>query len=180
MTSLDKSKVRYGVVFSILFFSFVFKIKPIPIQKSLALVNNFVLNTALFLNTFTETIENKILQTSNKITQLEILLSVLEAKLNSVPGLDSSLPAPSSSSSTSQPNNTASSINSSQHVASNESLAVADPVEQQQPEQQSMEPQIPEEYASYVRMIKVGVPKFVVQAKAAAAGLDPNVLENCN
>jgi hypothetical protein len=143
------------------------------------LVNNFVLNTALFLNTFTETIENKILQTSSKVTQLEILLSVLEAKLNSIPGLDSALPAPSSST-TSHLSNTVSSVNYSQPVASTESLLIVAPSEQELPSQQSYELQIPEEYASYMRMIKVGIPKFVVQAKAAAAGLDPSILENCN
>ena len=80
------------------------KVKSLPIQKSLLLINNFVINTTKFLNAFSETCEKKISQVSSKATGLEIMLAVLEAKLNSIPDLDvvSSPPpqsqAPSSSS----------------------------------------------------------------------------------
>jgi hypothetical protein len=39
---------------------------------------------------------------------------------------------------------------------------------------------LPEEYQPFMKMIKVGIPKFVAQAKAAAAGLDPSALEDYN
>lgn len=143
-----------------------------PIQKTLTLVNNFILNTASFLNTFTETVENKILSTSNKITQLEILLSVLEAKLNSIPGLESSLPAPESTS-----------IPSSSTTTATPSAVVSVAPETSAEPQSSTENAndgIDEAYSPFLKMIKVGIPKFVAQAKAAAAGLDPSVLENYN
>ena len=85
------------------------KVKSLPIQKSLLLINNFVINTTKFLNAFSETCEKKISQVSSKATALEIMLAILEAKLNSIPDLDvvSSPPpqsqAPSSSHEQAQP-----------------------------------------------------------------------------
>lgn len=64
------------------------KVKSLPVQKSLLLINNFVINTTNFLNAFAETCEKKISQVSSKATELEIMLAVLEAKLNSIPDLD--------------------------------------------------------------------------------------------
>ena len=70
------------------------KIPPVPIYHSLVLVNNFVANSVLFMNTFAENIDKKISHVSNKITDLETLLSIVEAKLGSIPGLDDDSPAP--------------------------------------------------------------------------------------
>lgn len=64
------------------------RIKPVTLQKTLLLINNFVVNTSIFLNSFSESCEKKISAVSSKVTELEILLAVLEAKLNSIPGLE--------------------------------------------------------------------------------------------
>ena len=133
------------------------------------MINNFVINTASFLNTFTESIENKLSTTATKLTQLEILLSVLEAKLNSVPGLESISPVRSSSHTTAESSNSNNNNNSPPDVsqqATSEVLA------------QTTTGTLPEEYQPFLKMIKVGIPKFVAQAKAAAAGLDPALLED--
>jgi hypothetical protein len=55
----------------------------------LLLINNFVVSTSAFINEFAEACETKISGVSSKINELEILLAVLEAKLGSIPGLDS-------------------------------------------------------------------------------------------
>ncbi len=157
------------------------------------LINNFVLNTAVFLNSFAETVERKISSVSNKVTELEILLTVLEEKLNSVPGLEVEGAAPTSSSTgttAAAPTASSSTVPSStvppppaQVVAP---AATAPP---QGPPAAAMPPaEIPVEsskpsladdpdYGPFVKMIKVGVPKFVVVAKATAAGLDGALLE---
>lgn len=63
-------------------------------------MNNFIVNTTKFLNTFSESCDIKLTNISTKINNLDTVLSVLEAKLNSVPGLETDdLPPPSSSSS---------------------------------------------------------------------------------
>ncbi|CAI5709505.1 unnamed protein product [Peronospora destructor] len=59
----------------------------IPAAKSLLLINNFVANTTRFLNHFAHECEERITHVSNNVTRVEILLAILEAKLNSIPDL---------------------------------------------------------------------------------------------
>lgn len=173
------------------------QIKPIPAAKTLALINNFIANTTVFFNNFTEVIEDKISTLSNKITDVEILLAVLEAKLNSIPGLDhieaakpppaaASAPAATQAAPTSSSSTTASAptpstpapapaptTDNSSSSSSTEAAAAA-------PEEPPKAPSLADDpdYAPFFRLLKVGVPLFVVQAKASAAGLDPSAFEN--
>lgn len=155
-------------------------------------MNNFIANTTVFFNTFAENIEEKISKVSNKITEVEILLAVLEAKLNSVPGLDNIEPAqpPPQASSTTEPssfsgtnsnsqNNTANSSSTAAAPSSGTSAAAASAPAEKGPEEEppAAVPAAPSladdpDYGPFCRLLKVGVPMFVVQAKAAAAGLD--------
>ncbi|KAL3663934.1 hypothetical protein V7S43_010823 [Phytophthora oleae] len=59
----------------------------IPAAKSLLLINNFVANTTRFLNHFAHECEERITRVSDNVTRVEILLAILEAKLNSIPDL---------------------------------------------------------------------------------------------
>ncbi|RLN32207.1 hypothetical protein BBJ28_00005188 [Nothophytophthora sp. Chile5] len=59
----------------------------IPMAKSLLLVNNFVANTTRFLNHFAHECEDRMARVSTGLTRVEILLAILEAKLDSVPDL---------------------------------------------------------------------------------------------
>jgi hypothetical protein len=86
----------HSLTHSLTHFSYDMQIKPIPIQTTLLFVNNFVVNTTKFLNTFSEACDIKLTNISTKINNLDIVLSVLEAKLNSVPGLETDdIPPPS-------------------------------------------------------------------------------------
>lgn len=173
--------------------------------KTLVLINNFIASTSVFFNNFTEVIEDKISKLSNKITDVEILLAVLEAKLNSIPGLDhieaAKAPAPAtsnaSSSNPSSSNTSAHSTaaspapasapvnaNTPQSTESTTAAAAAQPSnEASAPAAEEEAPKPPSladdpDYGPFFRLLKVGVPLFVVQAKAAAAGLDPSAFEN--
>ena len=54
-------------------------------QKTLLLVNNFITNTGIFLNNFSNCCETKLSDVSLRINRIEITLSLLEAKLGSLP-----------------------------------------------------------------------------------------------
>lgn len=60
----------------------------IPMPKSLLLINNFVANTTRFLNHFAHECEERIARVSTNLTRVEIMLAILEAKLDSIPDLD--------------------------------------------------------------------------------------------
>ncbi len=154
------------------------------------LINNFVLNTAVFLNSFAETVERKISSVSNKVTELEILLTVLEEKLNSVPGLEVEGAAPiSSNTATTAAAPTASSSTTPSSTVPPPPAQMVAPVASTPPPGaavpaaeipvESSKPSLADDpdYGPFVKMIKVGVPKFVVVAKATAAGLDGALLE---
>jgi len=57
---------------------------PIPTRKLLMMVNDYVVNSCRFVNRFHAVCEEKLHTVSTKITQTEIMLSILEAKINSV------------------------------------------------------------------------------------------------
>lgn len=157
------------------------QIKPIPVQKSLVLINNFIVNTSLFLNSFSESVEQKISSVSSRITDIEILLSILEEKLNSIPEADGVGPSSPLDSSPALPAAPAA-------IAATPPLpAPADaPTPAPTPAAASIEEPPATggdsllnhpDYQPFVKMIKVGVPKFIVVGKATAAGLDGSVLE---
>jgi hypothetical protein len=142
-------------------------------------------STAVFLNSFSDTVERKISGISNKVTELEILLTVLEEKLNSVPGLEvdepTSISAPptlaqpqqkeivsTTTSSTSVDIQRAVQPTVSTLPAADSSLV---------PATVSTSPLDNPEYEPYIKMLKFGVPKIVVVNKATAAGLDGSLLE---
>lgn len=149
-----------------------------PIQKTIALLNNFVANTTHFFNAFSETVEKKISTVSNKITELETLLAVLEAKLNSVPDLDTfeSSQPPTHATEPTVPT----ADQNTKDVPHIEATAVTvAPAEEAAAGSDPSKVQVCEhpDYVPFFRLLKVGVPPFVVQAKVAAAGLDASMID---
>lgn len=120
----------------------------------MVLINNFVSNTAGFLNTFSETVEKKISNISNRITELEILISFMEAKLHSIPGLEDRKEEPLSSPAVGI-------------------TAQSEPVKETLGVKASEHP----DYIQFFKLLKLGVPISVVQAKVVAANLDPSIID---
>uniref|UniRef100_A0A7S2XZF2 WASH complex subunit 3 n=1 Tax=Fibrocapsa japonica TaxID=94617 RepID=A0A7S2XZF2_9STRA len=169
-------------------------IKPIQPQKTVLLLNNFIANTTRFLNTFARTCENKLCTISTRITELEVLLSILECKLNSIPGLEDSahMNVP---------------IESKPDPAEIEQPAQEEPQQslsqqqqappQLQPDAEQPSPpaaedertlQVPPpgmvlarehpEYAQFFTMLRVGVPEPQVRMKLSLMGVDAAFLSN--
>eukprot|EP01039_Chlorochromonas_danica_P006221 gene6224-6859_t len=158
------------------------KIKPVPIEKTLTLVNNFLVTTSVFLNSFSENVEKKIAKISHKLTEMEVLLAVFEAKLNSVPMLEEVQPPPGVGSSSSQTTGAQPSAAASSSSSSQPGSGVPPPPPpplsgSTEITPASAESTWGEEYKSFEKMLKVGVPFMVVQQKAVAAGLDGAVIE---
>lgn len=156
-----------------------------PVQKTLVLLNNFIANTTSFFNAFSETVEKKISTVSNKITELETLLAVLEAKLNSVPDLD----GPTLETGSAMQAQEATAVHSAPalvqqpniEISSSSALAPGADLVTAGPTISSDSSQIPvsehPDYLPFFKLLKVGVPSFVVQAKVAAAGLDSSMID---
>ena len=119
--------------------------------------------------------EKKISKVSSRVTELEILMSVFEAKLNSIPATgveyraeqlpDAAPPPPPHSSD--QPTPPAPTATAAELAPDPEpATAPTGPMVKDHPE-----------YSKYFKMLKVGVPQVVVQGKMSENGLDPAYLE---
>lgn len=146
-------------------------IKPVHVQTTLLFVNNFIVNTTKFLNNFSESCDIKLTNISSKLNNLDVVLSVLEAKLNSVPGLETDDIPPPNTTSTAPSSNADTSTNNEQDETTQEVDA---------PQQSGGQVKASEhpDYAPFFKLSRLGVPMAVVSAKVQAAGLDPSVLED--
>lgn len=163
------------------------KVPAIQQRRIVAYINQFVVHTVRFLNRFSTVCEEKLATISLRIQQIETTLSILEAKLSSIPGLedvrvegvterlasDTNGPAaPTASGHTPvgppapEPSHQAPEPASEQKVesvGSNVMTVAKDP-----------------RYARYLKMVQVGVPVMAIKNKMVLDGLDPNLLDTPN
>eukprot|EP00457_Paulinella_chromatophora_P014529 gb/GEZN01014965.1/.p1 GENE.gb/GEZN01014965.1/~~gb/GEZN01014965.1/.p1 ORF type:complete len:238 (-),score=44.50 gb/GEZN01014965.1/:150-863(-) len=144
-------------------------IQPIPIKKTLVIVNHFILNTTEFINKFVSLCEQKLCKVSKKIQRMEIVLQLLEGRLQSIEwlstGAGSVVAVPANASQRNEvpapgmlppggPPVAESSL--TQHVPSLKEHPV---------------------YRKYIMLVMRGVPKQVISIKMQSEGLDPAVLD---
>jgi Ca2+-binding EF-hand superfamily protein len=167
------------------------KIRPVPIQATLLLVNNFIINTTKFLNTFSDACDEKLSKVSSRLNDLDIVLSILEAKLGSIPGLEyttTDLPSTTPTTSSQQTTTTATtSMESTLPPAGLSSTAPPPPPPPGGSSESStaMVAKSPDaipaaehpDYIDFFKLLRVGVPPPVVKAKLSAAGLDPSYVD---
>jgi len=149
---------------------------PIPQQKTVLLINNFILSTSRFLNTFSDSYDLMLCRVGGKITEMEVLVGILESKLNSVPeGVVGGGNEPAAE-------------DENKNVNQEEEPGEAQAGEQPQQEQQQAEESTAlvdsstiracehPDYAPFFKMLKMGVPEPAVALKAQVAGLDGDVI----
>ena len=157
------------------------KFRPQGIHATVLLTNQMILQTTSFLNEFSQTVERKISNVSAKVTQLEILLAVLEAKINSVPAVDDEAP--------SRPVAAAAQKEEVPEVSPNAAAATAAPPppppvaappppppppygeQKVEVEEVPAEAGPPAHFVTYTKMLKMGLPEAAVRLKMAANGV---------
>ncbi|KAJ0405321.1 hypothetical protein P43SY_001080 [Pythium insidiosum] len=122
----------------------------VPMAKTLLLVNNFVANTTRFLNHFAYECEERIARVSTNLTRVEILLAILEAKLDSIPDLTVTEMAPANELELSEGS-----------TAKASALKLKD------------DPA----YATYFTMRRLGMPDGAIEHKMRMDGVDPSILK---
>lgn len=154
------------------------KVPAIQQRRIVAFLNQFIVHTVRFLNRFSTVCEEKLATVSLRIQQIETTLSILEAKLASIPGLEEvTVDGVRPSAVTNGP-------------AVEGSRATGPPVEASQQTQvapQEPKAEVPAEnimtvakdprYARYLKMVQVGVPAMAIKNKMVLEGLDPSLLD---
>ncbi|XP_069085076.1 WASH complex subunit 3 isoform X1 [Pleurodeles waltl] len=158
------------------------KVPAIQQKRTVAFLNQFVVHTVQFLNRFSAVCEEKLATLSLRIQQIETTLNILDAKLSSIPGLESVklevhnanhitngfVPAPPGDS-----------LQPSPVTPQSEQDILNDTKTETQYENVTTVAKDPR-YARYLKMVQVGVPVMAIKNKMIAEGLDPNLLETPN
>eukprot|EP00470_Lotharella_oceanica_P004233 CAMPEP_0170173310 /NCGR_PEP_ID=MMETSP0040_2-20121228/6573_1 /TAXON_ID=641309 /ORGANISM="Lotharella oceanica, Strain CCMP622" /LENGTH=465 /DNA_ID=CAMNT_0010414419 /DNA_START=40 /DNA_END=1437 /DNA_ORIENTATION=+ len=166
------------------------KIEPIPSRKILMIVNHFVVSTTDFVNKLLVHCEHKLGKISVDVQRLEILLRILEGKLDSIdwlkaqikdepPKQDAPAPAADSASSAAPPPPSGVPPPPGAAAAPPDAKAAAVP-EAQAPVPAPVEkgPKLKEDprFVKYFRMLNFGVPRPVIEMKMQQEGVDPGIL----
>ncbi|CAB1345959.1 unnamed protein product [Coregonus sp. 'balchen'] len=156
------------------------KVPAIQQRRVVAYLNQFIVHTVRFLNRFSTVCEEKLASISLRIQQIETTLSILEAKLSSIPGLEDVR---------------VEGVGQRPATEVNGPVAVVVPSQPQTPIAVAASPNIPEpgsaeaagecwmtvakdpRYARYLKMVQVGVPVMAIKNKMVQEGLDPNLLD---
>ncbi|XP_028409146.1 WASH complex subunit 3-like [Dendronephthya gigantea] len=155
------------------------KVGSIQQKRTIAFLNHFISHTVNFLNRFSCVCEEKLSDLSNRLQRVDVTMSILEAKLASIPGLEnvtvSESPSAGPTASETPATTTPSTNGEEANVATNNEEAPP-PIEEE-PAQPVMTVAKDPRYAKYFQMLKVGVPLAALRPKVIADGLDPDLLE---
>ena len=134
-------------------------------KRTLAFINHFITHSVRFLNKFSCACEEKLSEIQVRVQRLEITLSILEAKLASIPLLDQ-VAAPA-------PYNTE---EQTKCTAENAPVETAEPVPNAS-DQTVLAVSKDPRYAKFFKMVSVGVPKSAVKSKMTLENLNPDLLD---
>lgn len=144
------------------------KVPPINQKRTISFINHFIVHTVTFLNKFTLSCEERLLQFEYKLQRIEASLEILESWLSSIPNLE-------------QNQNTKSSTENNDNKEENVSkINEPDNIKQDVPKDIQTEKQLinkDSRYDKYLKMIHFGVPKEAVKLKMEQEGLNSSILE---
>ncbi|XP_073827408.1 coiled-coil domain containing 53 [Musca autumnalis] len=156
------------------------QLPPLHQKRILAFVNHFLISSCSFLNEFSLQCETRFIELERKLQKVEAALTILEAKLASIPDVENK------ENPTVTSNEKTATTNEQNNDDSKKTESIKDIAEELPQQQQPTETTIPQGipatehslYKKYFKMIQVGVPLPAVQLKMQSEGLDPNILSN--
>ncbi|XP_029902168.1 WASH complex subunit 3 [Myripristis murdjan] len=161
------------------------KVPAIQQRRVVAYLNQFIVHTVRFLNRFSTVCEEKLSNISLRIQQIETTLSILEAKLSSIPGLEDVTvdaagqrqSAEANGPTAGQRQTDGASAGQLPPPQSSENVPEAPQQKAQAAAENVMTVAKDPRYARYLKMAHVGVPAMAIKNKMVMEGLDPNLLD---
>ncbi|XP_077090457.1 WASH complex subunit 3 [Siphateles boraxobius] len=154
------------------------KVPAIQQRRIVAFLNQFIVHTVRFLNRFSTVCEEKLATVSLRIQQIETTLSILEAKLASIPGLEEvTVDGVRPSAVTNGPAVEGSRATGPTVEASPQTQLAPQEPKAEVPAENIMTVAKDPRYARYLKMVQVGVPAMAIKNKMVLEGLDPSLLD---
>merc|ERR1712228_1034054 len=157
---------------------------PVPVKKTLLIVNTFVVNTAAFLNKFVSTCEAKLHQINTDIQRMETTMLLLESKLSSIDWLRQAeqgkapiIPVADSWETTEFKDNE-NEQNDNEKNGDSKDEKVNEVLPPPEPEKPAEDPLLSDpEMKPWFKMLKFGVPAPAVRGKMSRGGIEDDVIE---
>eukprot|EP00243_Klebsormidium_subtile_P006003 TRINITY_DN2498_c0_g1_i4.p1 TRINITY_DN2498_c0_g1~~TRINITY_DN2498_c0_g1_i4.p1 ORF type:complete len:188 (+),score=27.43 TRINITY_DN2498_c0_g1_i4:78-641(+) len=176
------------------------RLPPVPDQKTLVLVNTFVVHTTQLLNRFAALCENKLADINGRIHRIDAALALLETKLRSAEQqlgvraaptnerepagtsavVDDRSTTESGAGIDSQEQNDASQARPEQFLPMDNESSSAPSAEDSSEKQTRLKILEHPDYARFFKMLAVGVPSQAVAVQMRIEGLNPAFLETPN
>lgn len=148
------------------------------------LVNSFVLSTSDFLNKFSSLCEQKLSSVSSQVARVEIVLALLEAKLDSIEwmGTGGGGAAAAAATNAGAAGDTSASASSAAAAAPIAPPIAAEPAAAAPPADANanvLKLKDDPRYSKYFKMLNMGVPKQAIRQRMTTDGcVDPNQIDN--
>ncbi|GAB5358842.1 hypothetical protein AAMO2058_000493700 [Amorphochlora amoebiformis] len=153
------------------------RIEAIPSRKVLMIVNHFVVSTTDFVNKLLVHCESKLGRISLDVQRLEILLRILEGKLDSIDWLAKETKSSNPNANPSE--GPSPSVDTKHDGPAPSSTGVPPPPGIKAPAPVAVGPKLKDDprFVKYFRMLSLGVPLPVVQMKVKSEGFSEKILE---
>lgn len=155
------------------------KVASIHQKRTLAFLNHFISHTINFLNKFSRVCETKLEELNIRIQRIETTLSILEAKLSSIPGLEVAASLNTSPASYEHQDQVEQTSDSPVTTSNNTSSELLNDVKTEEPKSIRTVSQ-DSRYIKYFKLLQMGVPLMAFTAKMISEGLNPDLLETPN
>ncbi|KAL4191854.1 hypothetical protein AMTRI_Chr06g169290 [Amborella trichopoda] len=160
-------------------------------QRTLYLVNIFIVDTARFLNRFSALCEQKLADVHRRILRLDATLTLLEAKLRSIDGIEEIKDGSRVKERCFEyTNGSCSSAERSHEPTYGSIMTLSESHAPQQTPSTSVQPSTPSQnqppfdddprLARFCRMLHFGVPEQAVKMQMSIEGMDPSLLNQFN
>ncbi|XP_053957430.1 WASH complex subunit 3 [Anastrepha ludens] len=154
---------------------------PLHQKRILAFINHFIINSCNFLNDFALKCETKFIDLERKMQKVEAALTIIEAKLASVPDVAETLTTTTAKISPTEAANESAEDTITTVVTGDDTADVVSP----QIDNETLEPtgvRACEDvrFKKFFKMVQFGVPAEAVKIKMQAEGVEPSILDTPN
>ncbi|XP_067623389.1 WASH complex subunit 3 [Eurosta solidaginis] len=158
---------------------------PLHQKRVLAFINHFIINSCTFLNDFAMKCETKFIDLERKMQKVEAALTIIEAKLASVPDVVENLPPTTANTNITENNpnektETKTDVNAAAAAAADRTSTAYESKEDAPPEPVGVRAYEDVRFKKFFKMVQFGVPAEAVKIKMQAEGIEPSILDTPN